>query len=80
MVHNALKSRRSISQAKGHDLELIVALVCFECCFMLIGRQHPDLVISRSHVQLSEYFGASQLIQDFLNDRHGKLVLDCNCI
>jgi len=37
-------------------------------------------MIARPHIQFSEKFGTIEFIQDFINDWHGKSVLDCHIV
>jgi hypothetical protein len=53
-VHQGLEGCRGIGEPKGHYPEFPLAMVAFEGCFMLILELHPDLVISRPHIQLGE--------------------------
>ena len=50
VIHDALKCCWCIGEAKRHDSELKMAMVCFKSCFVLLSSFHPHLVITRPHV------------------------------
>jgi hypothetical protein len=46
MVHEALEGGGGVTQAKGHDQKLIVALMCAKGCLGNVGLFHAYLVIA----------------------------------
>jgi hypothetical protein len=58
VVHEGLKGRRSVGEAKQHDQELIVSLVCPERRLLNISGVHAHLVVARAQVELGEEVGA----------------------
>ena len=75
LIHNTLKSSWCISEAKGHDLEMIVPMVGLEGSFMLILSTHTNLMITSYHIQLGKIFGAHQFIQNLLYNRQREPIL-----
>jgi hypothetical protein len=76
MIHEALEGGRGITQANGHDQELIVTLTSSKGSLGVVNVLYTYLVVSRTHIKFSEILSTTQLIQDIINDRNGKLVLD----
>jgi hypothetical protein len=76
MVHEALKGGGGITQPKGHDQKLVVALMGVKGCLGNVGLFHTDLVIARAKIKFSEKLGTTQFIQEVINDRNGKFVFD----
>jgi hypothetical protein len=68
MIHEALESGGSITQAKGHDEKLIVALKISKCSFRNVLLFHMDLVVSRMKIKFSKELGATIFIQEVIND------------
>jgi hypothetical protein len=54
MIHEDLESRGSITQAKGHDQELIVALISEKCSLRNVYLFHLYLVVSRMKIDFSK--------------------------
>jgi hypothetical protein len=77
VVHEGLKGRRSVGEAKRHDQELIVSLVCPERRLLDINGVHAHLVVARAQVELGEKVGAMQLIEQLIDHRNRELVLRC---
>jgi hypothetical protein len=76
MIHEALEGGGGITQAKGHDQKLIVALMSSKGIFGNICLFHTYLVVARTKIQFSEELGATQFIQEVINDRNGEFVFD----
>jgi hypothetical protein len=76
MVHEALEGGESVTQTKGHDQKLIVALMSVKGCLGNFGLFHTYLVIARSKIKFGKELGATQFIQEVINDRNGKFVFD----
>ena len=76
MIHEALEGGGDISQAKVHDQKLIVSLMSSKgslgngCLF------HMYLVEARKKIKFSKELGATQFIQEVINDRNGKFVFN----
>ena len=62
MIHEALESGGSITQAKGHDQKLIVALMSSKCNLWNVCLFHTDLVVARTKINFSKELGATQFI------------------
>jgi hypothetical protein len=54
MIHEALESGGSIAQAKGHDQELIMALMSLKCGLMNVCLFHMYLLVSRTKIKFSK--------------------------
>ena len=76
MVHEALKGGVGITQTKGHDQKLVVALMGAKGRLWNFGLFHTDLVIARAMIKFGEELGTTQFIQGVINDRNGKFVFD----
>jgi hypothetical protein len=76
MIHEALESGGSITQAKGHDQKLIVALMSSKGSLRNVCLFHMDLVVARTKIKFSKELGATQFIQEVINDRNGKFVFN----
>jgi hypothetical protein len=62
MIHEALESGGSITQAKGHDQKLIVALMSSKGSLTNVYLFHTDLVVARTKIKFSKELGATQFI------------------
>jgi hypothetical protein len=76
MIHEALEGGGGITQAKGHDQKLIVALMSSKGSLGNVFLFHMYLVVARMKIQFSEELGATQFIQEVINDRNGEFVFD----
>jgi hypothetical protein len=76
MIHEALKGGGGITQAKGHDQKLIVALMSSKGRLGNVCLFHTYLVIARAKIKFSKELGATQFIQEVINDRNGKFVFN----
>ena len=76
MLHEALESGGSITQAKGHDQKLIVALMILKCSLRNVYLFHMDLVVAREKINFSKELGTTQFIQEVINDKNGKFVFN----
>jgi hypothetical protein len=54
MIHETLKSGGGITETKGHDQELIVALMSVECILGNFILFHTYLVVSRMEVKFGK--------------------------
>jgi hypothetical protein len=76
MIHETLEGGGRITQAKGHDQELIVTLMIskgslWNACFF-----HTYLAVARTKIKFSKVLSTIQFIQEMINDRNGKLFFD----
>jgi hypothetical protein len=76
MIHEALEGGGGITQAKGHDQKLIVALMSSKGSLGNVCLFHTYLVVARTKIQFSEELGATQFIQEVINDKNGEFVFD----
>jgi hypothetical protein len=76
VIHEALEGGGGITQDKGHDQKLIVALMSSIGSLGNICLFHTYLVVARTKIQFSEELGATQFIQEVINDRNGEFVFD----
>jgi hypothetical protein len=76
MIHEALEGGGDITQAKGNDQELIVTLMSLKGSLGDVIFLHTYLVVARTKIKFREVLRTTQLIQEIINDRNGKLVLD----
>jgi hypothetical protein len=76
MVHEALEGGGGVTQAKGHDQKLIVALMSAKGGLGNVGLFHMYLVIAQAKIKFGKELGATQFIQEVINDRNGKFVFN----
>jgi hypothetical protein len=76
MIHKDLEGGGGITQAKGHDQKLIVALMSSKGSLGNVCLFHMYLVVDRTKIKFSKELGATQFIQELINDRNGKFVFD----
>jgi hypothetical protein len=74
VIRQGLECWRRIGEAKQHDQELKESLVRPKCRLLNVVQVHQHLVVAGAQVKLGEEFGATHLVQEFLED--GELVLD----
>jgi hypothetical protein len=72
MIHEALEGGGGITQAKGHDQKLIVALMSLKGHLGNVYLFHLYLVIAQVKIKFSKELGATQFIQEVINDMNGK--------
>jgi hypothetical protein len=76
MIHEALEGGGEITQAKGHDQKLIVALMSSKGSLRNVFLFHMDMMVARMKIKFSKELGATQFIQEVINDRNGKFVFN----
>ena len=62
MIHEALESGGSVTQAKGNDQKLIVALMSSKFSLRNVCLFHTDLVVAQMNIKFSKEMGATQFI------------------
>jgi hypothetical protein len=62
MIHEALEGGGGITQAKGHDQKLIVALMRSKDHFGNVFLFHTYLVVARTKMKFSKELGTTQFI------------------
>jgi len=76
MIHEALEGGGVITQAKGHDQKLIVALMSSKCSLRKVCFVHTYLMVAKTKIKFSKELGATQFTQEVINDRNGKFVFN----
>jgi hypothetical protein len=76
MIHEVLEGGGGITQAKVHDQKLIVALMSSKGSLRNVYIFHTYLVVARTNIKFSKELGATQFIQEVINDRNGKFVFN----
>jgi hypothetical protein len=76
MIHESLESGGRITQAKGHDQKIIVALMSSKCSLRNVCLVHMYLLVARMKIKFSKELSTTQFIQELINDRNGKFVFD----
>jgi hypothetical protein len=76
MIHEALESGQSITQANGHDQKLIVALMSSKCSIRNVFLVHTYLVVAITKIKFSKELYTTQFIQEVINDRNEKFVFN----
>jgi hypothetical protein len=72
MIHEALEGGGGITQAKGNDQKLIVALMSLKGRLENVCLFHLYLVIAQVKIKFSKELGATQFIQEVINDMNEK--------
>ena len=77
MVHHVLECCRGVAEAKVHDHGFIQAVLCFECCFVLISIFDVYFVEAPFYVE----FGEDERVLYFCDQfwYKGKWVSVVNC-
>jgi hypothetical protein len=70
------KVEGGITKTKGHEKKLIVALMISKDSLGNVCLFHTYLVVARTKIQFSEELGATQFIQEVINDMNGEFVFD----
>jgi hypothetical protein len=76
MIHEALEGGGGITQDKGHEKKLIVALMSSKGSLRNVCLFHMYLVVARMKIIFSKELGTTQFIQEVINDRNGKFVFN----
>jgi hypothetical protein len=76
MIHEALEGGGGITQAKGHDQNLIMSLMSSKGSLGSVFLFHTYLVVARTKIKFSKELGTTQFIQVAINDRNGKFVFN----
>jgi hypothetical protein len=76
MIHEALECGGGITQAKGHDQKLIVAFMSYKGSLGNVCLFHTYLVVAQTNIKFSKELGATQFIQEVINDMNGKFVFN----
>jgi hypothetical protein len=76
MIHEALEGGGGITQAKRHDRKHIVTLMSVKGSLGYVRFLHTYLVVSRVEIKFSEVLSTTHLIQEIINYKNGKIVLD----
>jgi hypothetical protein len=71
-----LESGGIITQAKGHDQKIIVALMSYKASLRNVFLFHTDLVVDIMKIKFSKELGATQFIQEVINDMNVKFVFN----
>lgn len=80
VIHGRLECRRHVTESKRHDSELIMAQMSSKSRFMNIFVGHADLMKSLTQIELGEARRLPQIVQKFIDCRHGETVLDRDSI
>jgi hypothetical protein len=80
MIHEDLEGGGGIPQAKGHDQKFIVSLMSSKVSLGNGFLFHMYLMVSRTNIKFSKEPGATQFIQDVINERNGKFVFNCKFV
>ena len=76
VVHQRLEHGRSVAQPEQHHQKLVQPVVCAERHLGDVSGAHVDLVVARAKVQLGEELGAMEFVQQLINHRDRKSILD----
>jgi hypothetical protein len=76
MIHESLEGGGGITQAKGLDQKLIMAIMSSKGGIKNVFPFHTDLVVARMKIKFRKELGTTQFIQEVINDRNGKFVFN----
>jgi hypothetical protein len=76
MIHETLKSGGGITETKGHDQELIVALMSDEMYLGDVFLFHTYLVVARMEVKFGKVLIPTEFIQKVIYEGNGEFILD----
>jgi hypothetical protein len=76
MIHENLEGGWGITQAKGHDQKIIVALMNSKGSLGNACLFHTYMVVARTNIKFNKELGANQFIEEVINDRNGKFVFN----
>jgi hypothetical protein len=76
IIHEPLEGGGGITQVKGHDQKLIVTLMSTKGCLGNVCLFHTYMVIAQAKIKFSKELGATQFIEEVINDRNGKFVFN----
>ena len=76
ILHKSLEGSWGIGETKRHDSELIMTIVGPEGSFLHIIWMNADLIISPMKINLREYLGMVESVQEVINQGNGELILD----
>jgi hypothetical protein len=76
MIHEALECGGGITQDKGHDQNLIVALMSCKGILGNVFLFHTYLLVAQIKIKFSKQLGATQFIQEVINENNGKFVFN----
>jgi hypothetical protein len=63
MIHETLESGGGITQAKGHDQELIMTLMNLKCSIGNFFLFHTYLVVAKMKIKFSKVLSTTQFFQ-----------------
>lgn len=66
-LHECLKCRMGVREAKGHYEKFIIPFMHSESAFLNIERVYPYLVITKSEIELQEHLSAGELVHEFFH-------------
>jgi hypothetical protein len=76
MIHEALEGGGGITQAKGNDQKMIVALMSAKGCLRNVYLFYTYLVIAQAKIKFSKELGSTQFIREVINDRNENFVFN----
>jgi hypothetical protein len=75
ILNQGLESGWGIGESKGHDLELVMAIVGMECSLLDVILVDSNLVVSPSKVNLGEDGCSLKSVNQIINEGDGESVL-----
>ena len=80
MIHKSLECSRGVGKPKEHDHWFEESLISPESCLPLITFLDPDVIITPSDIKFGEEALVLGLVNEFLDQWQGVLVLDRHVI
>ena len=80
MIHETLRSGGGITETKGKDQELIVALMSEKWHLEDVFLLNMYMVVSKMKVEFGKVLSPTNFIQKVVNDGNGEFVLDGNFV
>jgi hypothetical protein len=76
MIHEALEGGGGITQAKGNDQKLIMALMSSKGSLRNVSLFHTYTIVSRTKIKFNKDLGATQFIQEVIDDKNRNFVFN----
>ena len=77
MVHHVLEGRGGVTETKVHDHGFVQAILCFECCLVLISILDTHFIESSFNVEFSEDERILYFCDQFRNEGKWISIADC---
>lgn len=77
-LHEGLKRRRTVREAKRHDKKFGMPFVRPKPALLNVWGMSSYLMITQSEVELGEDLSVAEFIKEFFDSHNGETVIHCN--